>query len=303
VRVAEENIRLTTAAADRYGARFRRVLDYVDAHLDEKLDVEELSGIAAFSKCHFHRQFSELLGVGVYRYISLKRLKRASYQLAFRGDLPITDIALTSGYEGPEAFARAFKRIVGQSPSEFRKAPQWSVWHTCFQPLDGVRRKIMSARYRIDEVRIVTFEDTRVAALEYRGDTRSIGNAIRAFIEWRRQNELSPRVSATFNIVHHHPGGGEEGDCQYELCASTDRGVPVNSLGVVEKVIPGGRCALLRHVGSDDHLAEPVSFLYSQWLPQSGEELRDFPLYFQRVRFFPDVPEHEAVTDIFLPLR
>ncbi len=161
----------------------------------------------------------------------------------------------------------------------------------------------MGAQSRIGEVRIVTFEDTRVATLEYRGDTRSIGNAIRVFSEWRRQNELSPNLSATFNIVHHHPAGGEEGDCHYELCASTDCGVPENSLGVVEKVIPAGRCALLRHVGSDDQLGEPVSFLYSQWLPQSGEELRDFPLYFQRVRFFPDVPEHEAVTDIFLPLR
>ena len=37
--------------------------------------------------------------------------------------------------------------------------------------------------------------------------------------------------------------------------------------------------------------------------PASGEEPRDFPLYFQRVSFFPDVPEHEAITDVFLPLR
>lgn len=44
-------------------------------------------------------------------------------------------------------------------------------------------------------------------------------------------------------------------------------------------------------------------FLYSEWLPQSGEEPRDFPLYFQRVEFFPDVPEYESVTDVFLPIR
>jgi len=38
-------------------------------------------------------------------------------------------------------------------------------------------------------------------------------------------------------------------------------------------------------------------------LPGSGAELRDFPLYVQRVKFFPEVPEHEAVTDAFLPLK
>ncbi len=303
MQASEENIRLSAAAVDRYRIRFRKVLEHIDAHLSDDLDVEGLSGIAAFSKFHFHRQFSELLGSGVYQYVSLRRLKRASYQLVFRGDLPITDIALASGYDATEAFARAFKRIVGQSPSAFRKAPRWSAWHARFEPLGEVRSRIMTSQHRLEEVKIVTFEDTRIAALEYRGDVRSIGDAIRTFIKWRKQNQLPPKVSATFTIVHHHPARNDDGECHYELCAATDLGVPENSIGIVEKVIPGGRCALLRHIGSEDHLGESVSFLYSQWLPQSGEELRNFPLYFQRVRLFPDVPEHEAVTDIFLPLR
>jgi DNA gyrase inhibitor GyrI len=49
--------------------------------------------------------------------------------------------------------------------------------------------------------------------------------------------------------------------------------------------------------------AQTLKYLYATWLPASGEELRDFPLYLQRVRFFPDVPEHEAIVDVFLPLR
>ena len=57
---------------------------------------------------------------------------------------------------------------------------------------------------------------------------------------------------------------------------------------MLEKTIPGGRCAVVRHVGSDDTLGEAVRYLYATWLPASGEEPRDFPLYLQRVRFFPD---------------
>src|SRR5260221_3730956 len=67
--------------------------------------------------------------------------------------------------------------------------------------------------------------------------------------------------------------------------------------------IPVGRCAVLRHTGADDGLAAAITHLYADWLPRSGEDLRDFPVYLQRITFFPDVPEHEAVTDIFLPLR
>jgi AraC family transcriptional regulator len=71
----------------------------------------------------------------------------------------------------------------------------------------------------------------------------------------------------------------------------------------VAKIIPAGRCAVLRHVGTDDTLGQAISTLYQQWLPQSGEALRDYPLYFRRVVFFPEVPENEAITDIFLPIK
>jgi DNA gyrase inhibitor GyrI len=40
-----------------------------------------------------------------------------------------------------------------------------------------------------------------------------------------------------------------------------------------------------------------------KWLAHSGERLRDFPSYLQRVHFFPEVPPHEAAVDVFLPLR
>src|SRR5690606_1792177 len=88
-----------------------------------------------------------------------------------------------------------------------------------------------------------------------------------------------------------------------DICAATTRGVPPNSAGVVEKLIPAGRYAALRHVGSDDGLGASLKYLYGRWLPCSGERLRNFPLCLKRVRFFPDVPEREAVTDILLPLQ
>jgi AraC family transcriptional regulator len=291
-----------TAAADAYRLRFRRVLAHIDERLDEPLTVDHLSAVAAFSKFHFHRQFSALFGLGVYEYVRLVRLRRASYQLAFR-DGAIIDIALASGYDSHEAFSRAFKKAIGQTPSEFRDQPQWGPWHASYRRLHEVRSLHMKPDHRPENVNIVDFPETHVAALESSGDPAQLADAIRRFIEWRKQNKLPPRVSATFNIVHASDGDASPEHHGYDLCAATNRAVAENAFGVVDKVIPGGRCAVLRHVGSDDTLGESVKYLYATWLPASGEELRDFPLYFQRVRFFPDVPEHEAVTDVFLPLR
>jgi len=294
---------LNTATVESYRARFCKVLEYIDTNLNDELTVEKLSGVAALSKYHFHRQFSELFGISVYKYVQLRRLKRASYQLAFRDNTSIIDVALANGYEGPESFSRAFKKSVGQSPSDFRKEPRWNPWHTIFKPLRELRSRHMSAARQAEQVRIVDFHDTKIAVFEHRGDPRRIEDSIRRFIAWRKHNGLSPNVSATFNIAYDDPESVAPEDYRFDLCAATDRDVAHNEFGVISKTIPGGRCAVLRHIGSDDTLRETVSYLYSQWLPQSSEDPRDFPMYFQRVKFFPDVPENGAVTDVFLPLK
>lgn len=168
-----------STAANRYRARFRKVLEYVDAHLDEALTVERLSGIAAFSKFHFHRQFAARFGVGVYRTIQLRRLKRAAFQLAFRDRSPIGDIASACGYEEPESFARAFGKCFGQSPSEFRKQPAWLPWRETFRSLNELRAHHMPSARQPGQVRIVEVDDIKVAVFEHRGDPRLIGDSDR----------------------------------------------------------------------------------------------------------------------------
>jgi len=164
----------------------------------------------------------------------------------------------------------------------------------------------MDTAFSDDQVRIVDVPATPVAILEHRGDPALIGDTIRRFVAWRRQAGLPPAVSATFNILHSDPETAAAEEYRIGLCAATgERAVPPNdAAGVAAGLIPAGRCAVLRVRGSSDRLLRPaVSFLYADWLPRSGEELRDFPIYVQRVSFPPDVPENEAVTDVFLPLR
>lgn len=292
-----------TAAIAAYSVRLRRVLAHIEARADGDLSVEALSRVAAFSKFHFHRQFTQLLGMGVYEYVKLVRLRRASFQLAFR-DHQIVEVALASGYESHEAFSRAFKKTFGQTPSEFRQAPAWTHWLSTYRQITQLRSENMKRKdeYQSEDVSIVDFGQTRVAALEHRGDPRTLMDSVRKFIAWRKENGLPPRLSATYNILYDDLHTTPSADYRFDVCAAITGKVADNAYGVVEKTIPAGRCAVLRHVGADDGLDAAVSYLYGTWLPSSGQELRDFPLYLQRVRFFPDVPEHEAVSDLFLPL-
>jgi AraC family transcriptional regulator len=286
-----------------YHARMLRVLVYIDEHLEDDLSVGQLSAIAAFSKHHFHRQFGALYGISVYRYVQLLRLKRASFRLAFRRQDSVLQIALDSGFEGPEAFARAFKRHTTQTPSAFRERPQWEPWQAAYAPLIQTRSEYMPAHFTDEDVRLLDFPETAVAILDHWGDPAREGESIRKFIAWRKANGLRPDRSATFNILYHDPETTAAQDYRLGLCAATEQDIAPNDDGVGPSTIPAGRCAVLRLTGSSEKMRDATHFLYADWLPRSGHELRDFPMFAQRVRFFPDVPEHQAVTDIFLPLR
>jgi AraC family transcriptional regulator len=288
---------------ERYQQRFARVLTHIEGRSEQSLSIDELSGIAALSRHHFHRQFSGFLGMSAYKYVQFMRMRRASWRLAFRPELSVADIALATGYEGPEAFARAFRQFSGQSPSEFRDSPDWREWHSRFRPFIHLRQNHMNTLQAPHLVRVVQFPATRVASLEHVGSPLRLGDTVRTFIEWRKANRLPPRLSATFNIVYNDPDETPPEEFRFRMCAATDKPIEPNDAGVTEMLIPPGRCALLRHVGSDDQLGRSILHLYGSWLPGSGEELRDFPLFMRRVTFFPDVPDNEAVTDIYLPLK
>ena len=125
-----------------YAQRFSQVLDFIDRHLDEPLSVERLSRVAHFSKFHFHRQFSNYVGITPNRYVQLARLRRASYRLAFNPLERITDIAMEGGFERSESFSRAFKGAFGQSPKTQDRPWRipvcylWSPW-PCPDSLDS----------------------------------------------------------------------------------------------------------------------------------------------------------------------
>ncbi|MBJ7267843.1 AraC family transcriptional regulator [Idiomarina abyssalis] len=285
-----------------YPGRFEKVISHIEANLDADLDIDTLCKLAHLSKYHFHRQCSAFMGMSVIKLVRLLRLKRAAYQLAYRDHERVLDIALANGYESHEAFSRVFKKHFNQSPSEFRKAANWTPWHLKYEPILMLRKNIMDngTKFNVD---IKAFPETLIAVMEHRGSPSLLGSSLQKFIEWRKLNHLSPSKSKTFNLVYDDPNVTAPDDYRLDIACSVDKPVAANDYGIVNKVIPAGRCAVIRHIGSDDSIGVIVSFLYTQWLPKSEIEVRDFPIYFERVSFFPDVPENEMITDIYLPIE
>lgn len=284
-------------ATKNYAERINIVCDYIYNNLDKDLSISNLSTVANFSKYHFHRQFSEYTGTSVFKFIQLLRLKRASYQLAFNKDYKLIDIALDTGFENPESFSRAFKKKFGQTPSQFRKKPEWKPWHEKYHLTQNRGNDVM-------QVNIVEFPETKIAVLEHRGAPELLNDSVSTFIEWRKESKLSPvKSSNSYGVAYDDPKATTPEKFRFDLCGSVDREVPENKQNVINKNIPSGRCAVVRHCGSHDLMDNKVHYLYGEWLPDSGEELRDFPCFFHYINLFPEVAEHELITDIYLPLK
>ncbi|UVM53937.1 AraC family transcriptional regulator [Pseudomonas sp. B21-012] len=280
-----------------YTLRFSAVLAYIDANLDGDLSVKNLSQVANFSVFHFHRQFTAYVGVPVSRYVQLMRLRQAAHRLAANAELSVLEAALAAGFESPEAFSRAFRRALGMSPSGFRRQPNWQAWNAVFAIPHFSRSVIM-------QVRIVEFAQTRVAALEHCGPPAQVSQSVNRFIAWRKASGQSPVASSrTFGIPFGNPDTTPAEDFRFAICGEIDEAVAANEAGVHERLIAGGRYAVVRHAGSPDHIGESIYPIYRDWLPDSGEELRDQPLFFHYLSVYPETPQAQWQTDIYVPLR
>jgi len=273
----------------------------MDSHLDQSLSTENLSQVAFLSRFHFHRQFAAVFGVNSGAYLKALRFKQAAYLLAYRSE-SITDISLQLSYESSEAFSRAFKQFCQQTPSDFRQNPNWILLQQQQDWLHQIRSISMQKSNVNYHVELVDFPEISLAVLQHKGEPHLLGNSIRRFIEWRKENRLPPSISRTFNLIYSDPETTPDDEYQFDLAAEYPKPPGDNSHGIISGKIPAGLCARICHQGSDAGLAAAVNYLYREWLQKSDYELRDFPLFFERVSFYPDVPESETITHIYLPL-
>lgn len=100
--------------------RMKNALDYMESKMTEPMRIEDVARVAHVSPFHFQRMFSMLTGVTVADYIRKRRLTLAAQELAI-SKIRVLDVALKYGYDSPEAFAKAFRKAHGLTPSAARE--------------------------------------------------------------------------------------------------------------------------------------------------------------------------------------
>lgn len=276
-----------------------RVINYIDAHLDQALDLEQLAGVANFSRFHFHRVFAAWMGETLGDYARRRRLEKAAFRLSCGERETILDTALACGFGSGEALARAFKLKFGYTPSAWRDKGGHRGIAAPTQPVADISNLDQAPRNcdqteagRVPHhdfflqpqeskpmnVRIVNLPAVRVA---YHRRIGAYGWGVTSFwidtvIPWMQSNGLDN--ASCYGVAYDDPSLTPAGKCRYDACVE----LPVNfsDTGRAEVMhLPGGRYALAQFKGAPLAIADAWTHLLRDWLPSSGFQCDDRPCF------------------------
>ncbi|MCM3629710.1 GyrI-like domain-containing protein [Paenibacillus glycanilyticus] len=265
----------------------QKITEYVAANLfEDTLSLETAARESGYSPFHFHRLFRAWTGETFAQYVRVRRLAGAARELRQR-QVNGTQAAFHSGYRSHESFIRSFERMFGASPRRF-------IGRDC----------------TVKEPKIAYLADRIVAGVACNTNTsqdRNIAKAWKTFgSKWSAiTNKLNEHLC--YGLEMYEPGASErEGVFAYLACVEVSIAPAESDSGIASFTIPGGRYAVFTHLGSTEILGETFDYIYKEWFPASGEQLRgtpqgggfDYELYDGRYRD----GDPNSELDIYIPL-
>jgi AraC family transcriptional regulator len=292
---------MKTATAASYQERILRTLLYIQQHLGEPLDLEDLARVACFSPYHFHRVFRGLVGEPVQEHVRRLRLERAAWHLKLQ-DAAVTDVALDAGYESHEAFTRAFHAMFNLTPSQFRTAHQ-----SAPESPSGVHFNDPSGYHPPDygelpQVEVKTLAPQRIVFVRHTGPYAGVHEAWAKLCGWAGPRGFLVPGARYLGISYDDPQITAPEKLRYDAAITIDRPAePEGEVGVTE--MPGGEYATLLHKGPYEMLWRSYQILLGGWLPKSGKELRNLPAFELYLNMPGSTPPEELLTVIHVPIE
>lgn len=300
--------------AAEYAQRMNNVIDYIDRHLAESIDLAMLAEVAHFSPFHFHRLFASWMGETMGDYVRRRRLEAAALLLAHHARKPVLDIALEVGFGSGEAFSRAFKEQFGMTPSAWRRATpgRWSDSLASFDSRPSLRKpdqpfskmdqvcvaqlvnheRSLSQEF-IMQINIVTLPPVRVAYMRHIGPYGPRVSQFwqQAFMPWRLANGLEH--APCYGIGHDDPDITPADKCRYDACVAVPEDFVASAPASITH-LPGGRYAVADFRGAAPAIHAAWASLLRDWLPSSGMQPDSKPFF----EYYPAEAFRDADTDV-----
>lgn len=272
--------------------RLNQTIEYIEEHLTEKIDYDELAKIAGCPHYHFQKTFLYMTNISLSEYIRKRRMSLAAVELQ-TGNKRIVDIAFQYGYDSPTAFNRAFQAVHGIAPSQVKKQ---GVLLKSFPPL---KFSISIQGFQELNFRIEKKESFRIIGKRCPLSHDLLDNFSKIPNEWDMSlkdgtlnklialNNQSPKGLLGVSIHHND-------DWRYLIAV----GSSFNHESYEEYMIDKALWAVFFGEGTNEDLQELERRVICEWLPTSGYEYACIP----DIEVYIKADKNHAVYEYWLPI-
>jgi AraC family transcriptional regulator len=284
---------IKSSTREEYLKRVNIVVDFINNHLDEELDLQKLAEMSNLSTYHFHRIMKAFLGEPLGAYIIRVRLETAVRLLRYT-DLPVEQIAYSVGYEMPSSLSKSFKQFYDITPQEYRNNKNFVI----MKPVQ------LNPDLKLKSPKVIELETKKAIYIRLNGAYSELdfcGAWTRLWAYVKEQKLFSAGIEH-ISIYHDDPKVTTSEKLRTDVCLVLPKPAePKGEIGVKE--IAGGKYAVFLYQGPYTNLGIVYDTIFAQWLPGSGYELRNAPLFEKYVNDPSRTEEAKLKTEIYIPLQ
>ena len=289
---AKEVMQQKKTTKEEYQKCVNVVVEYINQHLGEEIDLKSLAKVSNFSPFYFHRIMKAFLGEPIGTFIVRTRTEAAARLLRY-SDIPIADIAYRIGYSSPSSLSKVFRQFYGISPLEYRNNKNFVIMKPAIiRPELELKSEIKNVPAR------------NVIYIRLSGDYKlnDYGGTWGRLWQFVKEQNLPIGDFSPLCIYHDDPKVTPAEKLRTDVCMVMPVQVaPKGDVGF--KTLPAGRYAIFLYKGSYDNLQAVYDTIYGKYLPEMECTLRDEA---SAERYLNDpcktAPE-ELLTEIYIPVE
>lgn len=274
--------------------RLNKAINYIEEHLKDDIDYEQLGKIACCSAYHFQRMFTYMSGIPLSEYIRRRKMSLAAVDLQ-GGDEKIIDVAGRYGYNSPTAFNRAFQTIHGIAPSI---AKNEGIPVKTFPPITF---KITVKGVEEMNYRIETKAAFRIIGIS-QPLNREIENNFLVVPKMWQDAAINGTIQKLAGLMDTPPMGllgvsvcNDQEQWKYFIAVSS-----TNIANEFEEyTVPASTWAVFSGAGTNQSIQDLEQRIVTEWLPTSGYEYADAP----DIEVYLNPDPQKAQYEVWIPVR
>lgn len=273
--------------------QLNKAMAYIEEHLTDEIEYEELGKIAYCSSFHFQRMFTYMAGVTLSEYIRRRKMSLAAEDLK-KGE-KVLDVSLKYGYQSPTSFNRVFQTIHGISPSIAKEETSLVKVHPPLKFQMTIKGE-EAMNYRIvqkDEMRIVGVAEPLEKDIEQNFETvpKMWGKAAMDGTIQTLAEMMNTDVKGILGVSFCNDD--ENWKYAIAVASTVECSEPFEAYE-----IPAATWAVFQGKGSGQDVQELERRIVTEWLPNSGYEYANLP----DVEVYYDPNPMDTAFEVWIPV-